>query len=81
MGFFDKGAGEFERQGAATYAATDKIAEGPLSEKEEKVLNVIDGSSWPQTVRQISKATNLEMSVVSIIVENLERKYLIKQTN
>lgn len=79
MSFFrQEGA---ERQGAATYAATDSIAEGHLSEKEDKILNIIAGSSWPMTARQVAKVANMEPSLVSILIENLEKKYLVKQTN
>ncbi len=82
MGFGDMFRGEgAERQGAATYAATDSIAEGHLSEKEEKILNIIAGSSWPMTARQVAKVANLEPSLVAILIENLEKKYLVKQTN
>lgn len=70
-----------ERQGAATYAATDTIAEGHLSEREDKVLNIIAGSSWPMTARQVAKVANLDPTVTAILIENLEKKYLVKQTN
>lgn len=70
-----------ERRGAATYAATDTIAEGHLSEKEDKVLNIIAGSSWPMTARQVAKVANIDPTVTAILIENLEKKYLVKQTN
>lgn len=75
-----RGSGE-ERQGAATWAATDSIAEGHLSEKEDKILNIIAGSSWPMTSRQVAKVANMEPSVVAILIDNLAKKYLVKQTN
>ena len=81
MGFLDNMRGGEEKRGAATYAATDSIAEGHLSEKEEKVLNIIAGSSWPMTARQVAKAVNIDPTVTAILIENLEKKYLVKQTN
>ena len=81
MSIFDNMRSGEERQGAATYAATDTVPEGHLSEKEEKILNIIAGSSWPMTARQVAKVARLEPSAVSIHIENLERKYLVKQTN
>ena len=70
-----------ERQGSATYAATDTVAEGHLSEKEDKVLNIIAGSSWPLTSRQVAKVANMEPSTTEILIDNLVKKYLVKQTN
>lgn len=70
-----------EKQGAATYAATDTVPEGHLSEKEDKVLNIIAGSSWPMTARQVAKTANMEPSLAEVLIENLAKKYLVKQTN
>jgi predicted HTH transcriptional regulator len=70
-----------EKQGAATYAATDTVPEGHLSEKEDKVLNIIAGSSWPMTARQVAKTANMEPSLAEVLIENLVKKYLVKQTN
>jgi len=70
-----------ERQGAATYAATDTVPEGHLSEKEDKILNIIAGSSWPLTSRQVAKVANMEPSTTEILIDNLVKKYLVKQTN
>ena len=81
MGFGSMFRSDCERQGAATYAATDTIAEGHLSEREDKVLNIIAGSSWPMTARQVAKVANLDPTVTAILIENLEKKYLVKQTN
>jgi DNA-binding CsgD family transcriptional regulator len=83
MNFLDKfkSNGSGEKQGSATYAATDTVPEGHLSEKEDKVLNIIAGSSWPMTSRQVAKAARLDPSTTEILVENLEKKYLVKQTN
>ena len=83
MSFLDnfKGNSGGERQGAATYAATDTVAEGHLSEKEDKVLNIIAGNSWPMTTRQVAKAANMEPSLAEVLIENLVKKYLVKQTN
>jgi uncharacterized protein YgbK (DUF1537 family) len=83
MSFLDKfkGNNTGEKTGAATYAATDTVPEGHLSEKEDKVLNIIAGSSWPMTTRQVAKVANMEPSLATVLVENLEKKYLVKQTN
>jgi len=83
MNFLDKfrNNNTGEKTGAATYAATDTVPEGHLSEKEDKVLNIIAGSSWPLTTRQVAKVANMEPTVTAILVENLEKKYLVKQTN
>ena len=83
MSFLDnfKGNSGGERQGAATYAATDTVPEGHLSEKEDKVLNIIAGSSWPMTARQVAKVANMEPSLSEVLIENLAKKYLVKQTN
>jgi uncharacterized protein YgbK (DUF1537 family) len=83
MGFADifKGNSGGERQGAATYAATDTVPEGHLSEKEDKVLNIIAGSSWPMTARQVAKVAGMEPSLAEVLIENLVKKYLVKQTN
>lgn len=82
MGFGDMFRGNSgEKQGAATYAATDTVPEGHLSEKEDKVLNIIAGSSWPMTARQVAKTANMEPSLAEVLIENLAKKYLVKQTN
>lgn len=81
MAFLDKFKPTTERQGAATYAATDTVPEGHLSEKEDKVLNIIAGSSWPMTARQVAKVANMEPSLAEVLIENLTKKYLVKQTN
>jgi len=82
MSFGDRfGNSGGERQGQATYAATDTTPEGHLSEKEDKVLNIIEGSSWPMTSRQVAKVANIEPTVTAILIEELEKKYLVKQTN
>lgn len=82
MSFFDKFRnGTGEKSGAATYAATDTVPDGHLSEKEDKVLNIIAGSSWPMTTRQVAKVAHLDPTTAEICVENLEKKYLVKQTN
>jgi DNA-binding CsgD family transcriptional regulator len=81
MTFLDRFKTEGERQGAATYAATDTVPEGHLSEKEDKVLNIIAGSSWPMTSRQVAKVANMEPSLTEVLIENLTKKYLVKQTN
>jgi len=83
MSFLDsfKNSSGGERQGAATYAATDTVAEGHLSEKEDKILNIIAGSSWPLTSRQVAKVANIEPSITEILIDNLVKKYLVKQTN
>jgi hypothetical protein len=83
MNFLDKFKGNSggERQGAATYAATDTVPEGHLSEKEDKILNIIAGSSWPLTSRQVAKVANMEPSTTEILIDNLVKKYLVKQTN
>jgi len=80
MNFFRKN-NTGEKTGAATYAATDTVAEGHLSEKEDKVLNIIAGSSWPLTSRQVAKVANMEPSLAEVLIENLVKKYLVKQTN
>lgn len=81
MGFGDSFRNSGERQGAATYAATDTVPDGHLSEKEDKILNIIAGSSWPLTSRQVAKIANIEPSVTEILIDNLVKKYLVKQTN
>ena len=82
MSFLDNFKGNSgERQGTATYAATDTVPEGHLSEKEDKVLNIIAGSSWPMTARQVAKVANMEPSLSEVLIENLAKKYLVKQTN
>ncbi len=81
MAFLDRFKQTAERQGAATYAATDTVPEGHLSEKEDKVLNIIAGSSWPMTARQVAKVANMEPSLTEVLIENLMKKYLVKQTN
>ena len=83
MNFLDKfrGNNTGEKQGSATYAATDTVPDGHLSEKEDKVLNIISGSSWPLTARQVAKVANIDPTTTAILVENLEKKYLVKQTN
>jgi len=83
MSFLDnfKGNSSGEKQGSATYAATDTVPEGHLSEKEDKVLNIITGSSWPLTSRQVAKTANMEPSLAEVLIENLVKKYLVKQTN
>ena len=81
MSFLERFKTEGEKQGAATYAATDTVPEGHLSEKEDKILNIIAGSSWPMTSRQVAKVARLDPSTTEILIENLEKKYLVKQTN
>jgi DNA-binding CsgD family transcriptional regulator len=82
MSFFDRFRNDAgEKQGAATYAATDTVPEGHLSEKEDKILNIIAGSSWPMTTRQVAKVANIEPSTTEILIDNLVKKYLVKQTN
>jgi uncharacterized protein YgbK (DUF1537 family) len=81
MNFLDRFKTEGEKVGAATYAATDTVPEGHLSEKEDKVLNIIAGSSWPMTTRQVAKVANMEPSLADVLIENLVKKYLVKQTN
>jgi len=81
MTFLERFKQSGEKQGAATYAATDTVPEGHLSEKEDKVLNIIAGSSWPMTARQVAKAANMEPSLTEVLIENLVKKYLVKQTN
>jgi len=81
MTFLERFTQSGERQGAATYAATDTVPEGHLSEKEDKVLNIIAGSSWPLTSRQVAKVANMEPSLTDVLIENLAKKYLVKQTN
>jgi DNA-binding CsgD family transcriptional regulator len=81
MSFLENFKTSGERQGAATYAATDTVPEGHLSEKEDKVLNIIAGSSWPMTSRQVAKIANMEPSLTEVLIENLVKKYLVKQTN
>jgi hypothetical protein len=81
MTFLDRFKQTSERQGSATYAATDTVPEGHLSEKEDKVLNIIAGSSWPMTSRQVAKTANMEPSLAEVLIENLVKKYLVKQTN
>jgi len=81
MTFLERFKQSGERQGAATYAATDTVPEGHLSEKEDKVLNIIAGSSWPLTSRQVAKVANMEPSLTDVLIENLAKKYLVKQTN
>lgn len=81
MSFLERFKVDGEKQGAATYAATDTVPEGHLSEKEDKILNIIAGSSWPMTSRQVAKVARLDPSTTEILIENLEKKYLVKQTN
>ena len=81
MSFLDKFKDTGEKQGAATYAATDTVPDGHLSEKEDKILNIIAGSSWPMTSRQVAKVARLDPSTTEILIENLMKKYLVKQTN
>jgi DNA-binding CsgD family transcriptional regulator len=81
MTFLERFKTSGERTGAATYAATDTVPEGHLSEKEDKILNIIAGSSWPMSARQVAKVANMEPSLVDVLIENLVKKYLVKQTN
>ena len=82
MTFLDKfKSNTGEKSGAATYAATDTVPEGHLSEKEDKVLNIIASNSWPMTTRQVAKIANMEPSLTEVLIENLVKKYLVKQTN